>query len=118
MAAHHLKELSRILEPPEHLSDTAKNAYLRIYMHLEKQGLWEDLYTISLEIAAQLCANYLEQVVLHENQDNELEAKRIVIREFLADFFYIPKDRIHLVVMNENGIDNDICELCKPLPDN
>lgn len=100
-------------EPPDFLTKTARHVFFRIYHFLESQGLWNDIDSSLLAVTAVTCDRYLslEKCGL---LPVEAEEERILARKLLADFCYIPENRIHLAVINPDGFDADIVAVCEP----
>ncbi len=99
---------------PDFLNDQARNAFYRIYQRLKGQSLWREEYLFPLAVACQTCSHYL---MLSKTgiPDSEIEEIRLVARQMLVGFYCIPHNQVNLAVINSNGIDNDIANLCKPL---
>jgi len=56
----------------------------------------------------------VEPALLKELEDG-LEGTRQLIRGFLADFLVLPLGRVLLAVVDAEGLDADISDLCAPL---
>lgn len=103
----------KLPEPPDFLNEQARHAFFRIYHFLEYHGLWEELYDSSLAVTAVTCDRYLSMSKCGL-LPSEAEEQRILARKLLADFYYIPENRIHLAVINPDGLDVDIVAVCEP----
>lgn len=103
----------KIPEQPDFLTEPARNAFFRIYHFLESQGLWDDIYSSLLAVTAVTCDRYLSMAKCGL-LPSEAEEERIAARKLLADFYYIPENRIYLAVITQDGIDADIAALCEP----
>lgn len=108
--------MEKISDPPDFLTETARHAYFKICNALEEQGEWHEIYATMIAVTAQTCAHYLTLADANVLSADEVEEFRIVARQGLADYCYIPRNRIYLAVVNSDGLDADIAELCKPLP--
>lgn len=103
-------------EPPDFLTEPARNAFFRIYRFLESRGLWDDLYLSVVEMTSMTCYSYLKIAKANKLPACEVEEMRIAARSSLADCLYISQNRIHLAAINSDGLDVDIVALCEPLP--
>lgn len=110
--------MEKISEPPDFLTETARHAYFKICHVLERQGEWNEIYSTMIAVTAQTCAQYLTLANANILPAGEVENLRIAARRCLADYCYIPHNRIYLAVVNSEGLDVDIVDLCEPLPDN
>jgi hypothetical protein len=99
---------------PDFLNVQERNAFCRIYQRLNRQGLWREEYLSPLAAACQTCSHYL-MLAKKDILDSEIEETRLQARQMIADFYYISHDRVNLAVINSDGIDSDIADLCKPL---
>lgn len=108
--------MEKISEPPDFLTEPARHAYFKICHVLERQGEWNEIYSTMIAVTAQTCAQYLTLANTNILPAGEVENLRIAARWCLADYCYIPHNRIYLAVVNSEGLDVDIVDLCEPLP--
>ena len=77
--------------------------------------LWDDLYLTMVAITAQTCAIYIDKSRCLSNI--EREEQRLLARRLLADYLYLPINRINLAAFNSDGLDADIVAVCEPFRD-
>lgn len=123
-----------MIPPPEHLNAEARACWYRVQSRLLAMGKWEHEFVLGLGPLAKLCADYMEDArnlrarELHRLKivdpeevkavekicKNIVEDSRLMARKYLAEFLMIPFDRVSLAVMNAEGLDAEIAELCAP----
>lgn len=113
--------------PPAWLTEPAACAcFHRVQSRLIAMGKWQHEYVLGLPCVAAACGDYLQlihalrerkNIRLAEAKDIEkrIENLRLIAREGLANFLMIPFERVQLAVMNYDGLDTDIVDLCAPL---
>lgn len=113
--------------PPDWLTEPeARACFHRVQSRLIAMGKWQHEYVLGLPYVATACGDYLQFIKsLRERKNISLaEAKiiekrienlRLIAREGLANFLMIPFERVPFAVMNADGLDTDIADLCAPL---
>ena len=112
--------------PPSSLTDPeAQACWYRVQSRLRARGEWEPLFETGLELLASQCAIYLRfarsiRVLKNVHPDamkkleEDLKETHRLAREILADYLMILEKRVPLSVMNSDGLDADIVNLCAP----
>ena len=115
-----------MIPPPEHhhLDEEACACWYRVQSRLIAMGNWAPTDALGLVLPASQCASYLRfarQIRALEDVDPDdlrelemqLEEERLFARKCLVDFLMIAADRVTLAVMNADGLDSDIADLCR-----
>ncbi len=113
--------------PPAWLTEPeARACFYRVQSRLIAMGEWQHEYVLGLPCVAAACADYLQfmnalreckNIRLAEAKaiEKRIENLRLLAREGLANFLMIPFERVPFSVMNAEGLDTDIADLCAPL---
>jgi hypothetical protein len=97
------------------LSPEAQACFDRARARLIARGEWKPEFALGLAPVAQAAADYLRDVRrLPLEYRPVLEELHRLVREGLADFLMIPRERVPFAVVNAEGVDADIAELCAP----
>lgn len=107
--------------PPDHLLPGACVAFTRIVDQLWRRGEWLPGYDIMAELAASSCALYTAIVCDDQASavltKDEIEQYRTEARNALASMKYFTSERARLGLVDANGHDRDLIEICRLLGD-
>lgn len=123
-----------MIRPEELTNPEARACFFRVQSRLIARGEWRPEFVIGLEPLAEQCASYMEYAsslrarelrrlgsidpdevkAVEKICDEIVEETRLLARKFLADFLMIPANRVPFAVMNAEGLDADIADLCAP----
>ena len=92
---------------------TKNDATQRIIANLKNLGLWQPIDDHMAEHAAKSCMFYL-RMVKTGIYTQDLEDSRLIARTWLVEILYLPKERKHIALLNEKGVDSDIVAVCEP----
>jgi len=100
--------------PPDWMPLDAHPAFNRIVDNLWRRGEWRHEYSGPAEHASMSCINYA-RLVQRAAPADEIEEQRTIARGLLADMGWLPENRAHLGLIDANGHDVDLVEICRPL---
>jgi len=109
--------------PPDFLDASGVSCWHRVRTRLMAMGQWEPEYVLGLNQVASQCAHYVRlakkvrrlkiDCMPVADLDSTLADAHRIARQLLAEFLVIPKSRLLIFALDDDGIDSEISALCR-----